>query len=115
MHLKRKREEKICKSQSETKTLAHYHALYSIRKYKTTYTFKIPKQEAVSFFDQIPLFSRERLHLWLLPQLVQVLLILQYRQVLYIAGADGLLFGFLVAFNGLSGTADARRVAARAR
>lgn len=51
---------------------------------KLTYVLKVPEQKAMSLLHQIPLLGSQRFHLWLLPQLVQMLLVLQNGHVLYI-------------------------------
>lgn len=61
----------------------------------------------MSLLNDIPLLCRERFHLRLLPELVEVLLVLQYGHVLDIASGHALLFGLLVAFDGFPWAADA--------
>lgn len=67
----------------------------------------------MSLLDQVPLLGGERLHLRLLPQLVEVLLVLEDGHVLDVARAHGRL-RLLVALDGLARPPHARLVAVRA-
>ena len=72
----------------------------------TTYVIQIPQKEAVSLFNDILLLSSERFHLGLLPQLVQMLLVFEYRHGLDIARANCLLFGLLVTLDSFARPTD---------
>lgn len=92
------------------------HLTYSVREpiwICKTYILKIPEEETVSFLDEVPLPGGERFQLRLLPQPVEVLLVLEDGHGLEVCCGKAGGVRLLVALGGLARAADALHRALR--